>query len=407
MRTLDYLGLADTPQPSKATLVSSQGMDPVDGQRAAAMQPFMSDLVGFQRINRLRSYSVNAKEQYDDEEDDEVPYGLTSNSSLNPMHSQLSGFLTTINRPRARTVGVPEAPALNRMKTYAATPSRLADSSISASDLGQDYFVSEMNNLQINPTNGIMRSSSGEGGLQSIEEASTFEGPTRSLWLGNIPPSTTVSTLVQIFQQYGPVESARVLTHKSCGFVNFIRLESAIQSRSVLHGKEIFPGAGAVRIGFAKVLSEPGNGSANGANRSVEDLNAGAQDSGSLNGRRSADESSKPPVEVFVPELPIIKDEILKIVDEFGTDDEAKAKIAGCIDQAIKYQAYEAEIPAVPDPSHGRVHDAPKLRDIRKRIDNNACSKQDIEDIATAMLDEVAELSSGISYYFTCSFLCY
>ncbi|KAJ6149859.1 hypothetical protein N7471_001058 [Penicillium samsonianum] len=42
---------------------------------------------------------------------------------------------------------------------------------------------------------------------------------------------------------YGKIEfeSARVLTHKNCGFVNFDRLDSAVQAKSLLNGKEIFP----------------------------------------------------------------------------------------------------------------------------------------------------------------------
>lgn len=40
------------------------------------------------------------------------------------------------------------------------------------------------------------------------------------------------------------------------------------------------------------------------------------------------------------------------------------------------------------------MYDAPKLRDIRKRIDNGTCSPEEIEHIAVDMLSEVAELSS-------------
>ena len=65
---------------------------------------------------------------------------------------------------------------------------------------------------------------------------------------------------------YGKIESTRVLTHKNCGFVNFDRLESAVQAKSLLNGKEIFPGAGPVRIGYAKVpgASASGTPGANG-----------------------------------------------------------------------------------------------------------------------------------------------
>ena len=72
MRTLDYLGLADTPQPTHATLAKSNIDQMVDGQRAAALQPFIGDMSGLQRnLNRFRSYSVNAKEKYAEEEEEE------------------------------------------------------------------------------------------------------------------------------------------------------------------------------------------------------------------------------------------------------------------------------------------------------------------------------------------------
>lgn len=38
--------------------------------------------------------------------------------------------------------------------------------------------------------------------------------PTRALWIGNIPGTTTSATLLQIFSPFGPVESARVLMAK-------------------------------------------------------------------------------------------------------------------------------------------------------------------------------------------------
>jgi protein JSN1 len=38
--------------------------------------------------------------------------------------------------------------------------------------------------------------------------------PTRALWIGSIPGTTSSATLLQIFSPFGPVESARVLMHK-------------------------------------------------------------------------------------------------------------------------------------------------------------------------------------------------
>ena len=64
--------------------------------------------------------------------------------------------------------------------------------------------------------------------------------PTRALWIGSIAPTTTSAELLHVFSAWGPIESARVLTHKSCAFVNMERLEDAMRARKALNGREIF-----------------------------------------------------------------------------------------------------------------------------------------------------------------------
>lgn len=78
--------------------------------------------------------------------------------------------------------------------------------------------------------------------------------PTRALWIGSIPSTTSASTLLQIFSPFGPVESSRVLQNKCCGFVNFERLDSAVSARNALNGRDILGSdVGPIRIGFARV----------------------------------------------------------------------------------------------------------------------------------------------------------
>ena len=95
--------------------------------------------------------------------------------------------------------------------------------------------------------------------------------PTRALWIGSIPSTTTPATILSVFSPYGPIESARVLTHKNCGFgesmhqctfrapsnpptVNFERLDDAVRARKTLNGRDVLGSdVGAIRIGFAKV----------------------------------------------------------------------------------------------------------------------------------------------------------
>lgn len=426
-RTLDYLGLVDTPQTSRATLARPMGLNTLmEGQRTTTLQPFLADLSGMQRnLNRIRSYSVNAKEKYaadEEEEESSHMYSAQHSGTVTPSGANVGAMAAaqaqatahalavaayannmTPSRPRARTAGVLDSPPVNRLKSYLATPSKL-DSMTSAADLRNEYFdlASGLEALKFAAMQG--RPVSGDGGLASIEE-SQLEGPTRSLWLGNIPASTTTTSLIHIFQPFGTVESARVLTHKNCGFINYTIAEHAINARMALNGKEIFPGAGPTRIGFAKPSASGSNGAPtpnggaygspspdsnakHGADGGVP-LSKGASSTGA-NGIDGASNS----FDLEIPKLEDLKDEMLEIVVEFGAEKDDLEKMGKMIDNAIEFNDFEPEIPAIPEPSHNRIHDAPKLRDIRKRIDNGNCSTAEIEEIALAMLPEVAELSS-------------
>jgi hypothetical protein len=78
--------------------------------------------------------------------------------------------------------------------------------------------------------------------------------PTRALWIGAIPPTTSHTDLLKVFAPYGAIESARVLVHKQCGFCNFEHLDDAVRARKALNGKEILGNeVGPIKIGFAKV----------------------------------------------------------------------------------------------------------------------------------------------------------
>jgi protein JSN1 len=67
---------------------------------------------------------------------------------------------------------------------------------------------------------GTMKSQSTNAGLGGMD-AQLQSSPTRALWIGSIPSTTTPATILSVFSPYGPIESARVLTHKNCGFSQF------------------------------------------------------------------------------------------------------------------------------------------------------------------------------------------
>ena len=66
---------------------------------------------------------------------------------------------------------------------------------------------------------GPAKNSSGNGANNMAGIESQLQStPTRALWIGSIPSTTTPATILSVFSPYGPIESARVLTHKNCGF---------------------------------------------------------------------------------------------------------------------------------------------------------------------------------------------
>ncbi|KAK3676210.1 hypothetical protein LTR78_003960 [Recurvomyces mirabilis] len=404
--TLEYLGLADTPQ----QVLNSHGVTIAE---LAALNAYNNK----NTANRFRSYSVNAKEKYADVDEDELDqyeqlqqmYGgqVTPGSenaaaqaaaiheAVRQHNLEVQAFanFASANRPRARTAGVLDSPTNRVMRSYLPTPSRM-ENSISAADL-QSNHGTEFNGLSSAVQNMQLNSKpSYDSGLDN-----SLDNPTRSLWLGNIPSSTTVSSLNVIFGHFGPIEFARVLTHKSCGFVNFENIGSAIAAKSQFNGKEIFPGCGPIRIGFAKEQSATNTPGANGAYPSpspdpfvaksrMENPNAGALPLGvNINADTAA-------AAMATPSLLELKDEIQTIVQQYGAAPDEVPRIMANLDLAMSLNNYYPEVPPMPEPNHNRVHDAPRLREIRKRIDNNSCTALEIESIAIEILPEIAELAS-------------
>ena len=418
VRTLDYLGLVETPQQPRATLVRPLTTESLPQHRIQTLGvPQLLDYgMLTKNASRFRSYSVNAAAKYDDEDDYSMPYSGLPSGTLTPsaaLDAQLAATQAQIHqhnlavqafanhasasRPRARTAGILDTPPQRpSLRNYLAIPSRL-ENSVSAADLSMedandyDRLAESVRMLQMNGINS--------DALQSkVDDDGAVAS--RSLWIGSIPNSTTVSSLDAIFSNYGPIESTRVLTHKNCGFVNFHNVTNAIQAKQLLNGKEIFPGAGPVRIGYAKAPSStgtPGNGTVQQS--PTADPNSDTSSANPAGGDRQASSSSEIKAKTSaaamqVPKLADLKSEMMNIVVEFGAADGAPAKISNNIDSAIAYERYETEIPPTPEPSHARMFDAPRLRDIRKRIDNQICSHAEIEETAAQMLPEITELAS-------------
>ncbi|KAJ6785834.1 hypothetical protein PWT90_10242 [Aphanocladium album] len=384
MRTLDYLGLAETPQPQIAT-------------------PYYD--YSNRQNSRFRSYSVNNKDKYaHDEEEYEVEGVPIDSRYVAALQDQLAATNAAIhnhnlavqafasqasNRPRAQTASVLDAPQSRLMQIHM-NGGVGAQSSLNTADrrLQEDTTYDDLPQAVAGLNLG--RSNSRNAGMLGPDEQG-LDGPTSALWLGGVPTSTTTSTLNEMFKSHGPILSARVLTHKNCGFVNFERVESAISAKASMNGKEIFPGAGPIRINFAKPPSASNTPGHDGAFPSPSPDPFAKGEAAPTGAIGDAPVSSATPT---VPPLPDMTTDMLEIIAQFGASDADTAQISSSIQTAIQFTNFADEIPPVREPTHTRVHDAPKLRDIRKRVDNQLLSQAEIENIAVDMLPEIAELSS-------------
>lgn len=398
-RTLDYLGLAETPQPSRV-----DPLRPSDETADSRADP-LANFHLRNSSNRFRSFSVNTQLQPYNIDDLENA-GYYQNGSLTPhaaaaleaeyqavqekvrLHNQAVQAFTrnaSAARPRARTAGLVETPQRTSLRTYVQGVGLEDSPATSELKLHEAALADALNSLNMGDGASGMAEGFDETDMQ----------PSRSLWIGSIPNSTTMSSLDVIFNSFGKIESTRVLTHKNCGFVNFEDAEDAIRARQLLNGKEIFPGAGPVRIGFAKAPTSNAmtpNEPMLTPTSAENDKSAPFGGAGEPLGEKAM--GSGLASSSMLDRLDELQPEMLAIVTEFGAPPQDIPTISANIQSAASYVSLEREIPSIPEPSATRIYDAPRLRDIRKRIDNGTCGAQEIEQIALDMLPEIAELAS-------------
>ena len=344
-------------------------------------------------LNRFRSFSVNAKEQYATPTDEEIISGAFHSGSLtpamqNPTQAEISQHNIEVqafanqsssSRPRALTAGLLESKGWNSgsmaaLRNGAIDPRGDIDASAYRDTLGA------MRALNFN--------TSGMNGMPSLEllQGMSDRDATPSLWLGNVPSSTAPSTLEHIFEKYGKIDSVRVLSQKGCGFVNFELAQSAVVAKLAEEGKEIFPGAGPLRIGYAKAPS---------SNDNAEVRDTGSQASNTFGDSHAAIGADGESAQNSIPTHPShYRNDLVNFARELGADQREQRLVSSTIDQALQHDTYGAPIPPYSDSGqHHLMHDPSKLRDIRKRIDNNLLSQIELDSIASDMLPEIVELS--------------
>lgn len=83
----------------------------------------------------------------------------------------------------------------------------------------------------------------------------------KSLYVGNLPYSTTEDDLRRLFEPYGPIEEVRIIQNKGYGFVD-IPEENVAAAIEATNGKEI--GGRAMTVNEARPRPERGEGGRGG-----------------------------------------------------------------------------------------------------------------------------------------------
>ncbi|KAI8339110.1 armadillo-type protein [Chlamydoabsidia padenii] len=227
------------------------------------------------------------------------------------------------------------------------------------------------------------------------------QGPTRALWIGNLPLTITPSTLFTLFSNFGVIESVRILNHKNCGFVNFTNQQDAICAKQALQSKEILgPGSGMIRIGFAKVPSL-GKLSQQQQQQYETGINMSTYSDNGVGGSTNEKVMMDPRVlcqtggDNPTGVLAAMATERHYIMNKLGDDSDGDDTVV--LDQSYRSLKYYPTIAPAPEIGQYRTVDIPRLRDIRKLLDNDGyLSEVEVDKMAMECLGDLVELCSGV-----------
>lgn len=214
----------------------------------------------------------------------------------------------------------------------------------------------------------IIRVGFGKTNVNLTNEASpNVQGPTRALWVGHIPTQTSPVILQPIFEAFGKVESIRILSQKNCAFINFVRQEDAVRARKMIQNKEILPGTGPIRVGFAR---EPEEEEPLGRSRHQENAARMAGILAEVNNRpKYTDNDSALERQLIMQQLGYSQSPHVNEIQ------------------------YSSIMPTVPEFGADRQVRPLRLREIKKGLDNGTLIPE-IEAIAQECTEEIVELCS-------------
>ncbi|KAL0076616.1 armadillo-type protein, partial [Phycomyces blakesleeanus] len=229
------------------------------------------------------------------------------------------------------------------------------------------------------------------------EAGPNAQGPTRALWVGNIPANINPALLRALFQTYGPIESVRVLSHKNCGFVNFEHQEDAVKARKSLQNKEVLgPGTGPVRIGFAKVPATPSEDSQ--GDESAPSTNPGTPDNYQATQWATAMMMTSMMMRASGQPQPLSSSQPTSLYTAIAAERCFIMQQLGCVGSLDEEEerapvTYSSAIPILPEIGADRHLEPLRLREMRKGLDSGQ-GLSEVESMVDECMDEIVELCS-------------
>ncbi|KAG5519128.1 hypothetical protein PMAC_002216 [Pneumocystis sp. 'macacae'] len=378
IKTLDYLGLMDASASSRLSESPASCNSASDEQKI-----YISGIDSFKKdLNRIRSYSVSAKDEY------EKSYNSSANTNRRDVDTKDMDYSDSFDmlyqsssnlslRPRARTTGVIDF-SLN---------------SVNNKIISSHSYTAESRALDNNSLSNVTLTSQDTPNLDKLEYGDVMSRPTRSLWIINLPLTASNSSLTTLFSQFGVAESIWILADKKYGFVNYTRLESAIQAKASLDGKELFPGNDPIRVEYIKTQKNPMNMYIFNNFPFVAKPIESKSNHSFLSTTNFGD----------------LKSVVIEIALNYSATQEEADKIWRNIQSICSYirlisinveldtgkaRNYAHEIPPVPELSLNRQFYIAKLKEIKKKFETGGYTQKEIDEIADGMVEEVSELSS-------------
>ncbi|CCK71011.1 uncharacterized protein KNAG_0F03490 [Huiozyma naganishii CBS 8797] len=364
-----------------------------------------------------------------------TPLGAAGTSNATPLVNFPSGSNTILESPvtrsRQRTNTVPVQWGLN-LPNLMKTESTYSENSIWSEDIGRkrsqsmatyESMPSALPIFQddVDPTS-LNWITTNQKNVPPANLTATLI-PTSTIAVSNIFPMQTQSVmwsnamnmtsvvLGTLFSQFGKIVSVRTLQNLFMAIIEFESVESAILALETMQDKEISIVGVPSRITFARILSySPTESQSIAAPRSmthdlvyngtvkfqlhpngmripifVDQYNSNSVIRPHLSASNSGPETC--PFPLPPPSLAQLAKPLQHTLDELG----AKVNISRLL--SMKPCNNMGQFAPMPDAVPHKQFQTPKLREIRKSLDNNLMSTLEIEQLALVMLDELPELS--------------